>query len=109
MIDLDTEGVQDPGTSDAILESSTFEVRLYDDAQMQEEVPWYWIDCEPLQHPTLRNVFVTAWDDGHDAPSADLSHFRQHCIDLSHYLDGVVVIQLMKIPKAQGPRSTFTF
>jgi hypothetical protein len=104
MIDLDTEGVQDPGTSDAILKSSTFGVRLYDDRaegpQTQEEAHWYSIDCEPLQHPALRNVFVTAWDDDHHAPSADLSHFRQHYIDLSHYLDGVVVMQLMKIPKA---------
>jgi hypothetical protein len=103
IIDLDTEGVQDPGRSDAVLESSTFEVVLYDDrvegAPIHEEAPRYMIDCMALEHPSLRNVFVMAWERGNQG----LSHFRRHCVDLSSYLDGVVVMQLMKISEDQRP------
>jgi hypothetical protein len=105
VVELDTEGVQDPGRSDAILESSTFEVRLYESPYdgAEEEIPRYKVDSKMLEHPNLRNIFIAALEHRDHLAGRKTSQFRQRCLDLFDHLDGVTLLELTKIPKAQRP------
>ncbi|XPS81696.1 hypothetical protein M3J09_013624 [Ascochyta lentis] len=114
ILNLDVEGVQSPGISDAVIETTTF--HLY--------VPWkytqnrqgsnYILDYdEVIGHPVLKYQYVTLAEDTLDEEGRvqlnDIqerertSHYSRRCEELKDRLNELTLLELTKIPAAERP------
>jgi hypothetical protein len=108
VMDLNTTGVEDPGIPDAVLESSTFQLRRWTveaDGYLgtDEPVPRYVVDCAQFLHPVLKYSYVVLVEGGDHDDLTPVSPLRQQCIELAARLNEATMIEMMKIPSTKRP------
>ncbi|KAF2124370.1 hypothetical protein P153DRAFT_130608 [Dothidotthia symphoricarpi CBS 119687] len=101
VINLDTQGIETPELPDEVLETATFQIRLWDKDHDTGRGPVmrYILDFRELRHPVLKYPYIVLREPSTVSPSA----FRQKCKALEKRLDELTLFQLLLIHPACRP------
>ncbi|KAF2993576.1 hypothetical protein E8E13_000011 [Curvularia kusanoi] len=99
-IELNTTGLRGPKVPDAVLESTTYSLRVWSDSSIPGLVCFYSLDFDDglLQHPVLKHSYIVMT--GHDSSQM---YYNSRTAALCRRLNELTRVEITKMPERDRP------